>query len=81
MSKKTSPSLLQGIRYGVDYTERYFKYIWRQTGWVWDQGNRYLSWVKRQHIHPVFRVTLYFFIIAFALLWVLILIFGIVRAI
>jgi hypothetical protein len=81
MSKKTSFSVLQMFRYGVTYTERYFKFAWNQTFWVWKQGEKYLTWVKGQNIHPGLQVVLYFFLIGLPLLWICILIWGFVRSI
>lgn len=81
MSKNTSPAPLRAFRYGVGYVEKYFKFAWSQTGWVWSQAGRYFAWVKRQNIHPGFRVPLYFLLIVFPFLWIVILLFGFLRSV
>lgn len=81
MTKNTSLFPLRAIRYGVGYTERYFKFAWSQTGWVWNQSQKYLTWVKRQHIHLGFRVAMYVILIGFPLLWASIILWGFIRSI
>lgn len=81
MTKQTSPFPLKAVRYSVGYMERYFTFVWNRTGWVWRQSNKYLAWVKGQNIHPGFRVIFYLFLVNFLILWVLILLFGLLKAI
>jgi|GEM_PF-1499685 len=80
--KKISLSpYLKAFRYSVSYTERYFKYLWKQTIWVLSQGKKYRIWIQSLSIHTGWKIALCFFFPVFGILWTILALWGFIKSI
>lgn len=84
--KSTSPEgflniFFKAMKWGVNYIEKFFRFAWTQTGWVFTLSRNYSRWVSTLS-SPYLRVTFFTLMpILFIPLWITLIFWGLIRSI